>query len=123
MTVKTKTHEENGDLGEAIRLANAYAHCFSFIGDKTMPEAQTALFGHLAKVIPQWQPIETASLLDTEGEPKLLSLFCPHSMGGYILTGYFWQGHWTDNLNTGLPCNPTHWMPLPPPPTTTEVSS
>lgn len=108
MTPKTKTHEEHGDLGEAIRLANEYAHCFSFVDDKTMPEAQTALFGHLEKVIPQWQPIETAPM---DGSDVLI----------LTDTGFIHQASWwieEDRSDTI-----THWMPLPSLPTTTELSS
>ena len=67
-----------------------------------------------ADLVPQWQPIETAPKDNT----KVL-LFVP-VFGPSI--GYF-DAHGPDNLwcvrgivNRGV--QPTHWMPLPEPPTT-----
>jgi hypothetical protein len=71
---------------------------------------------------PQWQPIETAPIDGTE-----LLLYCGDEWSGIIVGHYgdlLWLNDVTDEWETetcwqsGLEkyC-PTHWMPLPKPPT------
>jgi hypothetical protein len=54
-------------LEEAERLAMDFAHCYSFVGDDTMPKAKAALLAHLrqrqtAKVPPWMTAAHIASL-------------------------------------------------------------
>jgi hypothetical protein len=75
-------------------------------------------------VIAGWQPIETAPL-----DYKVVLLYQP---GGSSFAEAVGQGHRTDLRQhahdkwvfqgTGLICEPTHWMPLPPAPTITRKS-
>lgn len=66
-----------------------------------------------------WQPIETAPLTD-EYSPLML-LWVPHDLGGYIFVGTRnAAGNWIDNLIMD-DHQPTHWQPLPDPPTTPEA--
>lgn len=67
-----------------------------------------------------WQTIETAPMDGTE-----VILFYPHYLnGGFVTAGYFSVGggdyvsHWYSDLVNGGASPPTHWMPLPPPPST-----
>ncbi|CAB4164350.1 Domain of unknown function DUF551 [uncultured Caudovirales phage] len=66
----------------------------------------------------EWQPIETAPRDGTN-----VLAYCPveHEVDNnfYIRTVFFDETEWRceDDLQ-GCTCNPTHWMPLPPPPAT-----
>lgn len=60
---------------------------------------------------PEWQPIETAP---NDGQ-KLL-MWSP-GLGIDWLVLYWMDGYWREPANgMGLKREPTHWMPLPPPP-------
>lgn len=64
----------------------------------------------------EWKPIETAPKDGTE-----IIAYCSDSMGGFISVALCilidmrltWVRHGR------YVCNPTHWMPLPPPPQAT----
>ena len=66
----------------------------------------------------EWQPIKTAP----KGIDVLVS--CPHGM--YVANYYDLDIEWwhvDDNKHGPFPLRgapPTHWMPLPPPPTTKD---
>ena len=69
---------------------------------------------------PGWQPIETAPMDGTE-----VVLFYPHlTDAGFVTAGYWYRGgehyesHWYADLVNGGASPPTHWMPLPAPPST-----
>lgn len=65
-------------------------------------------------VYEDWQLIETAP---KDGSLLLLCLF-PHP--GYIECPRKVGGYWSDRWNLfGASWKPTHWMPLPPPPSGT----
>ena len=57
-----------------------------------------------------WQPIETAP---TDGKESLV-----YTTGAGIVVMYWddYKGEWTTGLDDGGGLEPTHWMPLPPPP-------
>ena len=66
-----------------------------------------------------WQPIETAPKDGTH-----ILIFCPHD-DVPIAVGHMWAGEgpafwsYADELLMNVcpeGCDPTHWMPLPPPP-------
>lgn len=67
-----------------------------------------------------WQPIETAPMDGTE-----VILFYPHLLNdGFVTAGYWhratadYESYWYSDLVNGGASPPTHWMPLPPPPST-----
>lgn len=57
-----------------------------------------------------WNPIETA--------PKdgSVLVYCPDNNWKIYVANRDSYGGWMQS-NSGWDCNPTHWMPLPPPPT------
>lgn len=70
----------------------------------------------------KWQPIETAP---KDGSDILLGTTAEANAGyGYVCEGHYVDEHgwyqantdWTDTFDGEV--NPTHWMPLPPPPDT-----
>lgn len=74
----------------------------------------------------QWQPIETVpDKIKRDGQEILLAW---PNLSRWVVTAGHWQADWHGdhtgacwlgaNLDEeyGLPLNPTHWMPLPPPP-------
>ena len=68
-----------------------------------------------------WAPIETAPMDGTE-----VILYYPHLLDdGFVTAGYWYRGaehiepHWYADLVNGGASDPTHWMPLPPPPSET----
>lgn len=60
-----------------------------------------------------WQPIETAPR-----DGKTLLMWAPgFGLGALVL--YWMNDYWREPANgLGLKVEPTHWMPLPPPPRT-----
>lgn len=78
----------------------------------------------------EWQPIETAP----KGEDDMLLLLTPSHDDDYAISivigfwglvdtwsdelGSAWLNWWEglDENDIWTACNPTHWMPLPPPP-------
>lgn len=64
-----------------------------------------------------WQPIETAP---KDGSKVILAWGGKSVVGSYLDNSkkrFAWQG-WTPMCNQPFPQGaPTHWMPLPPPPT------
>lgn len=61
-----------------------------------------------------WQPIETAPF------NELVWCFEPHDMGGFMFAGVKTNGGtWYNNLDDQRQY-PTHFMPLPPPPSTEQ---
>ncbi len=63
----------------------------------------------------RWQPISTAP---RDGREILIWVPESEFEPGYATSARWGGAHWEDNA--GLPLwvdNPTHWMPLPPPPT------
>ncbi len=66
----------------------------------------------------KWQPIETAPRDGT-----VVLLFQPHSQVGYMFVGVLNnRGEWVDNImGEDHRPTPTHWQPLPEPPTMKEV--
>ena len=63
----------------------------------------------------EWQPIETAYFAGVmHNNSRVLLLTPPYGAGSGHWDGLKWVSHFC--INKGA--NPTHWMPLPPPPTT-----
>jgi len=65
----------------------------------------------------EWQSIETAP---QDGTPILCNGGCGYKMPVFIAAVYdnFEKGWFPDSYEyDGDPLTPTHWMPLPPPPT------
>lgn len=73
----------------------------------------------------QWQPIETAPrppLHDTSVTRYVLG-FCPCEDFGDKMRVIWWEpniggGQWYDDRDIPGIVQPSHWMPLPPPPST-----
>ena len=59
-----------------------------------------------------WQPIETAP----REELDLILLW----NGVQVTGGTAWEGGWADWMHDWIEPQPTHWMPLPPPPPTEQ---
>jgi hypothetical protein len=68
-----------------------------------------------------WQPIETAPIKPFDKEQWFMRhservlLFCSYPVLGTYGFTKRGKSRWTDDGNRIV--NPTHWMPLPPPPT------
>lgn len=66
----------------------------------------------------EWQPIETAPKDSEDGLCPTVLLLEHAKDGNFYYTGY-WNRHqrqWLDNATSSIGLVPTHWMPLPPPP-------
>jgi len=63
----------------------------------------------------EWQPIETAP---KDGGAVLLWVNDDYEFGCFNRGWHiFNNGYYTDGgYGRNYPCNPSHWMPLPPPP-------
>jgi hypothetical protein len=112
-----KTMSDVTKVGNYPKLDLAIAAAIDDCGDPLAQENLPYLYEAIADagfVIEQgWQPIETAP---KDGTPVLC--FEPHSMGGYcFVAAPNEDGDWCDNLATLNTYKPTHWMPLPAPPT------
>jgi hypothetical protein len=93
-------------------------------------EAAKELNQTLQNAIPQWQPIETAprpsEAFDFDFPEALYFSEKDGIQQGQCLTLYLGEednpvfGFQFDSESVDL--HPTHWMPLPPPPTSTEIS-
>jgi hypothetical protein len=71
--------------------------------------------------VSEWRPIETAPKDETT-----VLLHCPQSWDTEGLrVGWWHDGHWYDDESASHPLTdlygePTHWMPAPPPPKTSD---
>lgn len=63
-----------------------------------------------------WQDIATAP----RGRSKAVIVYCPLPGQPYVVTAVFDNGAWRDSYEGEELFPPTHWMPLPPPPTTED---
>jgi hypothetical protein len=73
----------------------------------------------------EWQPIETAP---RDGTPVLLYVpkhegWEPFIVQGWYESGAFDRGWYEAASENWCKPSPTHWMPLPPPPTTDAMES
>jgi hypothetical protein len=62
----------------------------------------------------EWKPIESAPKDGTE-----VLLAYPGGIvksGKWTLFGGYYEEHWADGERPRFGADPTHWMPLPPPP-------
>ena len=64
-----------------------------------------------------WHPIETAP---QDGTP--IRLFCPRLSEDGVIVGFWNAGKWFMRQDGPYPVvlKPTHWMPIPPPPTVND---
>jgi len=56
-----------------------------------------------------WNSIELAPLLNDKGEPNLMLLFEPHSMGGFCFVGFYHNEEWRDNIGSENIYHPTKY--------------
>ncbi len=65
----------------------------------------------------EWQPIKTAPKV--AGTDIIGSRWYPDSDGKMTCVREYFVSFWSPTLNKFY-CDPTHWMPAPPPPQNTE---
>lgn len=126
MTNKTTMPEPVGyqwlDTGHFRKKVPADADASAFRSLITTTQAEAYADARVREA-QQWQPIETAP---KDGTAILLSNERGAWMAKYdpvYPSGYRPENPWFslmlnhDHMRKGKPCAPTHWMPLPPPPT------